>query len=142
MGPQLKVTSGDTFNGFHMTFKNGWTVSVQFGNGSYAEHHEGFERDQPEFAEILMGKLHKQFSCDSTSAEMWSYHEDYDRNKEDLLPTEKERKDYYLAHHYPKDPIGWQTPDEVAVFIKKVSNLPLPSLRIMGFEARKEENDE
>ena len=138
----FKVTSGDTFNGFHMTFENGWTVSVQFGKGNYAEHRGGFERDQPEFTEFPMGKLHKQFSCDSVSAEMWSYHEDYDRKKEDLLLTRKERKDYYSAHHYPKDVLGWQTPDEVAVFIKKVSNLPLPSLRIMGFEARKEEDDE
>jgi len=24
--------------GFHMTFKNGWTVSVQFGNGNYCEN--------------------------------------------------------------------------------------------------------
>jgi hypothetical protein len=24
--------------GFHMTFKNGWTVSVQFGEGNYCEN--------------------------------------------------------------------------------------------------------
>ena len=149
MGPQLKVSSGDTWNGFHMTFENGWVVSVQFGSGNYGEHHEGFKRNQPEFTETHLGKLDREFSCDSTSAEVWSYHEEYDGSscfspgkKEDLLPTEKERKDYYLAHHYPKDPIGWQTPDEVAAFIRKVSNLPLPSLRLMGFEARKEEDDE
>ena len=142
MGPQLMVTSGDIFNGFHMTFENGWTVSVQFGKGNYAEHRGGFERDQPEFTEVLMGQLHKQFSCDSTSAEVWSFHEDYDRDKEVLLPTEREEENYYSAHHYPKDVLGWQTPNEVAAFIRKVSNLPLPSLRLMGFEARKEEDDE
>jgi hypothetical protein len=25
--------------GFHITFDNGWTVSVQFGPGNYCEHH-------------------------------------------------------------------------------------------------------
>lgn len=25
--------------GFHLTFENGWTVSVQFGPGHYCEHH-------------------------------------------------------------------------------------------------------
>jgi hypothetical protein len=26
--------------GFHVTFANGWTVSVQFGPGNYCEHHD------------------------------------------------------------------------------------------------------
>ena len=26
--------------GFHVSFKNGWTVSVQFGPGNYCEHHD------------------------------------------------------------------------------------------------------
>jgi hypothetical protein len=26
-------------SGFHMTFQNGWTVSVQFGPASYSEHY-------------------------------------------------------------------------------------------------------
>ena len=32
----------DYMNGFHMTFANGWTVSVQFGKGNYIsdrDHH-------------------------------------------------------------------------------------------------------
>lgn len=28
-------------NGFTMTFKNGWTISVQFGEGNYATRREG-----------------------------------------------------------------------------------------------------
>jgi hypothetical protein len=27
--------------GFHITFENGWTVSVQFGPGNYCDHYDG-----------------------------------------------------------------------------------------------------
>ena len=27
-------------NGFHLSFENGWTVSVQWGDGTYSEHRE------------------------------------------------------------------------------------------------------
>jgi hypothetical protein len=30
------ITDG---KGFHITFANGWTVSVQFGGGNYCEHY-------------------------------------------------------------------------------------------------------
>ena len=33
----LKITSG---KGFHMTFENGVTVSVQFGAGNYCDNHD------------------------------------------------------------------------------------------------------
>jgi hypothetical protein len=33
----LQITSG---KGFHLTFKNGWTASVQFGYGNYCEHYD------------------------------------------------------------------------------------------------------
>lgn len=32
--------------GFHVTFENGWTVSVQFGRGNYCENY-GFEGENP-----------------------------------------------------------------------------------------------
>lgn len=34
-------------NGFHMTFENGWTISVQFGSGNYISNreHEGTSAD-------------------------------------------------------------------------------------------------
>lgn len=34
--PGFYITSG---KGFHVTFENGWTVSVQFGGGNYCENH-------------------------------------------------------------------------------------------------------
>jgi hypothetical protein len=32
----FKITGG---KGFHITFENGWTVSVQFGPGNYADNY-------------------------------------------------------------------------------------------------------
>lgn len=32
----LKITR---HQGFHLTFKNGWTASVQWGPGTYTDHH-------------------------------------------------------------------------------------------------------
>lgn len=33
----FKITNG---RGFQITFKNGWTASVQFGVGNYCDHHD------------------------------------------------------------------------------------------------------
>ena len=33
----FKITHG---KGFHITFANGWTISVQFGPGNYCEHYD------------------------------------------------------------------------------------------------------
>lgn len=71
--------------GFHITFANGWTVSVQFGRGNYCENRGALE-NKP-----------------SKNAEIWAYHKDF-------------RK-------YPIDPIGWQTPEQVAEFIQTVKEL-------------------
>lgn len=35
----FKITLG---KGFHMTFENGWTVSVQWGTGNYGDHYTTF----------------------------------------------------------------------------------------------------
>jgi hypothetical protein len=35
--PGFKITGG---RGFHITFANGWTVSVQFGPGIYCENYD------------------------------------------------------------------------------------------------------
>jgi len=44
--PGFRITGG---KGFHITFANGWTVSVQFGIASYSEHHNA--PIGPDFAE-------------------------------------------------------------------------------------------
>jgi len=77
--------------GFHMTFNNNWTVSVQFGFGNYCDNYNEPVKD---FAKNY-GKNPKE----SNTAEVWAW---------------KGEK------HFPSDPLGYQSPDEVFEFIKKV----------------------
>ncbi len=41
----FKITQG---KGFHMTFANGWTVSVQWGSGNYCPNHHVLPSDKSE----------------------------------------------------------------------------------------------
>ena len=34
---KFRATQNEYYNGFHMTFKNGYTMSVQFGKNSYSD---------------------------------------------------------------------------------------------------------
>ena len=43
--------AADGHNGFHITFANGYTVSVQFGSGNYCENRDG-KKDRSSNAEI------------------------------------------------------------------------------------------
>lgn len=47
--------------GFHLTFKNGWTVSVQFGAANYCENYDA----EFDFA--------REFDWESDDAEVWSW---------------------------------------------------------------------
>jgi hypothetical protein len=40
--PGFRICDG---KGFHMTFANGWTISVQFGPGNYSENYHGSFED-------------------------------------------------------------------------------------------------
>tara|TARA_R100001132_G_C3263065_1_gene86660 strand:- start:375 stop:782 length:408 start_codon:yes stop_codon:yes gene_type:complete len=128
------VTCGEMQSGFQMTLENGWIVSIMFGTFARSSNHQGWKSDCFDWDDI-----YKSAEARATLAEIWAIHKDYSHKKEELLPTEKERKNYYLANHYPENPLGYQNTTEVFNFIKHVSNLPLPSLRIMGLEARKKE---
>jgi len=128
------VTCGDMQAGFQITLDNGWIVSIMFGSFAYSSNHMGWKPDCFNWDNEC-----KSAEARATSAEVWAFHNEYDRDKEHLLPTEKDSKNYYLANHYPENPLGYQNTTEVFNFIKHVSNLPLPSLRIMGLEARKKE---
>ena len=46
----FKVMSDRYHKGFHMTFENGWTVSVQFGKNNYASNKQ--HTDESPDAEI------------------------------------------------------------------------------------------
>ena len=41
----FKITQG---KGFHMTFANGWTVSVQWGAGNYCQNYNAHPSDKSE----------------------------------------------------------------------------------------------
>ena len=45
----FRITDG---KGFHLTFANGWTVSVQFGYGNYCENYNKKNADESKNAEI------------------------------------------------------------------------------------------
>jgi hypothetical protein len=47
----FKLTRG---TGFHITFENGWTASVQFGAGTYSDNHDAFiigRENDPKYGE-------------------------------------------------------------------------------------------
>ena len=48
--------------GFHITFDNGWTVSVQFGPGSYSDNYDSMDYSFKE-------------SAQSNTAEVWCWNE-------------------------------------------------------------------
>jgi len=51
----FKITEG---KGFHMTFANGWTVSVQWGSGNYCQNYNARPSDKSERAyEDMQRKL-------------------------------------------------------------------------------------
>ena len=79
--------------GFQMTFINGWTVSVMYGRGNYCENN---------YAQIpYPHEANPKAEVSSKTAEVWAWKDGTD---------------------LPKDPIGWQTPAEVAEFINAVAN--------------------
>jgi len=81
--------------GFQMTFANGYTISVQFGNGNYC--------DNRYYGNPLSGD---QSVPPSSNAEVAVW--DKDGNWVQLRPD--------------GDEIGWQTPDDVAALIASISS--------------------
>ena len=88
----IKATSN---KGFHLTFENGWTISVQFGYGNYCDnghHPEGLA-------------LHNKRIVESGDAEIAIWNKngvDYTFDNGDIVK-------------------GWCSADEVADWIDKVS---------------------
>jgi hypothetical protein len=80
-------------HGFHIKFGNGWTVSVQWGHGTYSDN-----------------KLRpwEQGIVDSSNAEIAAYNES---------------GDWYSFGEEEGNVLGWQSPEEVARFIDTISKL-------------------
>lgn len=87
----FKITGN---KGFHMTFANGWTVSVQFGAINYCENHERW----PVIDLAERGE--------SVDAEIAAWNRDGD----------------WYDFEYDKV-LGHQSTNQVAEFIRKISNL-------------------
>jgi|TARA_R110002020_G_scaffold26591_1_gene86200 hypothetical protein len=87
--PSLFIEEG---KGFQMTFKNGWTVSVQWGEGNYADNETiTFEGK----ALVLTGEVAV------------------------IMIERKGEKDRIL---YPMEVQGWVTPDKVVEIMFEVSH--------------------
>lgn len=82
--------------GYHMTFSNGWTVSVQWGPGNYCDHHNTYGFYAPKESDKWY----------SGTAEVAAW----DRNG--------------VWYQFDSDTVdGYKTPDEVAAFIAMIVGL-------------------
>ena len=92
----FKITFG---KGFHMTFPNGVTVSVQFGSGNYCDNRWKFAEEFTK-NEIL--------GCPNAEVAVW----DRDGN-------------WILREYNPElsdDVDGWQTPEQVLALLNWAAN--------------------
>ena len=90
-GGMFKITGG---RGFHITFRNGVTISVQIGGGSYSDNHDEFE---------LIGHEAERKMLSSSTAEIWAWGPDG------------------KALQGMENPLGWQTSEAFLELAQKVS---------------------
>ena len=91
--------------GFHITFENGWTVSVQWGPGNYCDHrYTAF--DSPDDTRIM-----PQF-WESKTAEVAAFK---DRDKWYIFPGDE---------GLTTSVKGYMTPKEVLEFMVMIANIP------------------
>ena len=86
----FKITGS---RGFHISFPNGNTISVQIGGGSYSDNHDEIE---------LIGHENEQKVLSSSTAEIWAW-------GKDGKPLE-----------WMEDPLGWQTPEQFLEVVSEV----------------------
>lgn len=72
----FKITQG---KGFHIEFKNGWVVSVQFGFGNYCENR--MEQDNKED--------NKGMSCSNAEVWAWKEKQNYPKDPKGWLSPEE-----------------------------------------------------
>lgn len=89
--------------GFHITFENGLTVSVQWGAGNYCENHDNMD-----------------FSCtkdmESKDAEVAVWSNECWLNANNFLSDEDV--------DWRDDVVGWLTPEQVVDLLVRVKNYP------------------
>jgi hypothetical protein len=95
----FRITQG---KGFQITFESGWLVSVQFGPFNYCDHYNVMIGDRNfETVERELG------TKGSSTAEVWCIHSD--------------------GRRWPIDPLGYQTPAEVAQIIAYAASDNFPA---------------
>ena len=80
--------------GVQITFDNGWTISVQWGKGNYCDRRFSMETEQ--------GIV----ECKNAEVAVW------------------DADGVWLPMSDGDDVIGWQTPDDIAALIARVSAFP------------------
>jgi hypothetical protein len=99
-----RFSSSPLWPGFSMTFKNGWEISVQFGNGHYCSNKmKDSSSRQSETAEVAIFAPDK----DGFPREWWSYDETLD----DVVEQPEES---FVN--------GWLTTDQVSSIINIIAN--------------------
>jgi hypothetical protein len=94
----FNITDGQ---GFHVTFANGYTVSVQFGAGSYCANRRcHFEESQAAAAR----------GCPDAEIAAWGA-----------------SGTWYRRPDWDDDVKGWVSPDDVLAFMQEVAALPHPA---------------
>lgn len=95
MENEIKKFKTTMNKGFHITFDNGWTVSVQFGFGNYCDNYS-----------LSIEKQNKIFQnapdMSSDNAEVWCWNNQ-------------------THETYPEEPLSHQTPEEVLKIMNEVS---------------------
>ncbi len=95
--------------GFHVGLRNGFTVSVQFGRGSYCEHHHDSLWDVPEKG--------RSYNAETAVFDP----------KDELMPVNGETVQ------------GWQSPDDVVRLMGVVARLKPTATRIRVRKQREEQ---
>lgn len=93
-------------SGFHMTFDNGYTISVQWGYGSYTENQYNYN--------VVADKYRKYTQAEHAEIAVFD-----SRSNEFMNPSD------YMGVDYDGDDevVGWVPADEVAAIIYHVANL-------------------
>jgi hypothetical protein len=97
---KLKITQN---KGFHITFENGLTASVQWGLGNYCDNRSNYALD-------FSGKT----PAESNDAEVAVFDANHDFIDLDQFLPEELRSGDVVA--------GWLTPDQIAEFLMAVKN--------------------
>lgn len=99
----FKITEG---KGFHMTFANGYTVSVQWGTRNYCENQTVglFDADY-----YKVNREKAELGCKNAEVAVWHEDTGFDRFEESS-----------------DDVIGWRSPEQVVTILCEVAQRPRP----------------